>query len=480
MKHTLAIVLGITAAALGQGQAPQPLWQITFGAADSTDAKGLSPDGAGGVFVVGNTFTNLYGPSAGLNDAFIGRYDASGNLIWGRQFGSASLDGAGGVCSDGAGGAFVSGSTYWDMVPGIYFGEHDAFLARYDQDGNQLWLRQFGTAESESASFVCPDGAGGVYAAGMTRGDMGGPNAGYRDCFLARYNADGEQMWLRQFGTEWDDWCEGLVADGAGGVYIGGDTPGNLGSPNLGGLDGWLARFDASGQMTWIRQMGTPASDSLQPEIADDKGFWAIGWSLGSFFGPAIGSHDVVIGRFNASGELLWGRQFGSIAPDSAESAASDGAGGVYLCGLTFGALAGPAPGVGQTHSYLVRYDGSGNQLWARQWNNAPAYPGNGTVETWARAAAPDDRGGVYVGGTIWDGSNSTRRAFLMRFPGPCYPNCDNSTAQPILNVLDFVCFLQKFAAGDPYANCDQSTNPPLLNIADFACFLQKFTEACP
>jgi hypothetical protein len=61
-----------------------------------------------------------------------------------------------------------------------------------------------------------------------------------------------------------------------------------------------------------------------------------------------------------------------------------------------------------------------------------------------------------------------------------CYANCDNSTAAPILNIADFVCFQQKFAAGDPYANCDGSTAPPVLNIADFVCFQQHFAAGCP
>jgi serine protease AprX len=61
-----------------------------------------------------------------------------------------------------------------------------------------------------------------------------------------------------------------------------------------------------------------------------------------------------------------------------------------------------------------------------------------------------------------------------------CYANCDGSTAEPILNVADFTCFLNKFAAGDPYANCDQSTAPPILNVADFSCFLNKFAAGCP
>ena len=60
-----------------------------------------------------------------------------------------------------------------------------------------------------------------------------------------------------------------------------------------------------------------------------------------------------------------------------------------------------------------------------------------------------------------------------------CYANCDGSTTAPILNVLDFACFLNKFAAGDPYANCDRSTTAPLLNVLDFSCFLNKFAAGC-
>ena len=61
-----------------------------------------------------------------------------------------------------------------------------------------------------------------------------------------------------------------------------------------------------------------------------------------------------------------------------------------------------------------------------------------------------------------------------------CYANCDRSTLSPKLNVLDFICFLNKFAANDPYANCDQSTITPAINISDFVCFLDKFAAGCP
>jgi hypothetical protein len=59
-----------------------------------------------------------------------------------------------------------------------------------------------------------------------------------------------------------------------------------------------------------------------------------------------------------------------------------------------------------------------------------------------------------------------------------CYANCDTG-GTPILNVGDFTCFLQLFAAGYYYGNCDRSTTPPTLNIADFTCFLQRFAAGC-
>ena len=69
----------------------------------------------------------------------------------------------------------------------------------------------------------------------------------------------------------------------------------------------------------------------------------------------------------------------------------------------------------------------------------------------------------------------------LLQLPvaNTCYANCDGSTTPPILNVLDFTCFLNKFAAGATYANCDASTTPPVLNVLDFACFLNRFAAGC-
>src|SRR5262249_15989351 len=71
-------------------------------------------------------------------------------------------------------------------------------------------------------------------------------------------------------------------------------------------------------------------------------------------------------------------------------------------------------------------------------------------------------------------------RACFETQPPVCYANCDGSTTQPVLNVIDFACFLNRYASGDTYANCDGSTTPPQLNVLDFACFLNSYAAGCP
>lgn len=77
--------------------------------------------------------------------------------------------------------------------------------------------------------------------------------------------------------------------------------------------------------------------------------------------------------------------------------------------------------------------------------------------------------GDFLLGGGFWYGVGGAA----------CYANCDNSTTPPILNILDFICFQNKYAMNDPYANCDLSTSIPVLNALDFICFQNAFSAGC-
>jgi hypothetical protein len=87
-----------------------------------------------------------------------------------------------------------------------------------------------------------------------------------------------------------------------------------------------------------------------------------------------------------------------------------------------------------------------------------------------------------YANSTPANASGIAIFAATLSYPAgqACYANCDGSTQPPILNVLDFNCFLNAFSAGASYANCDNSTQPPVLNVLDFNCFLNRFSAGCP
>lgn len=81
--------------------------------------------------------------------------------------------------------------------------------------------------------------------------------------------------------------------------------------------------------------------------------------------------------------------------------------------------------------------------------------------------------------GIAGSGSRMGMNGIQLVYLGECYANCDGSTAPPILNVNDFACFMNRFAANDPLANCDHSTTPPTLNVNDFICFTSQFAAGC-
>jgi hypothetical protein len=90
--------------------------------------------------------------------------------------------------------------------------------------------------------------------------------------------------------------------------------------------------------------------------------------------------------------------------------------------------------------------------------------------------------GAVYVaarGALSIISSDDTQVWELAGAACPCYANCDGSTAAPVLNVNDFICFQSRFAAGDGDANCDGSTAEPVLNVNDFVCFQGRFAGGC-
>jgi hypothetical protein len=80
-----------------------------------------------------------------------------------------------------------------------------------------------------------------------------------------------------------------------------------------------------------------------------------------------------------------------------------------------------------------------------------PGTPFAGDLQAWVRSGrlSPD---WLRVATDIVGGSPAPafNMSFQLKGEALCYANCDGSTAEPALNVLDFNCFLNRFAAGCP------------------------------
>ena len=393
------IIIGITIlcmASLAIAEDPyQVAWSAQIGTPDNDYITSVTGDSLGNSYICGRTSGDLYGSNAGRGDVFLAKYDPSGNEIWHQQFGTLTWDEGMSVATDAAGNSYVAGKTRGDLFqPNL--GDYDAFLAKIDASGNEVWSRQIGTSAWDEASFTTIDSSGNIYIAGHTEGSLSGPTAGGEDILVTKFDPSGNELWSRQIGTAGDDRGRSVAVDASGNIYITGETSGSLAGEHLGEEDAFLIKLDASGDDLWSLQMGTPDTDSPRSVAVDASGNAYIGgWTRGDLGlgGPDADGResDAFLAKFDPSGNELWARQFGT--PDAAEGFGNvvlDAAGDVYVGGNTSGDLGGTNEGAADV--FLTKFDASGNELWNQQFGSSGSDS--------AYAIAMDASGDIYFAGT--------------------------------------------------------------------------------
>jgi hypothetical protein len=234
------------------------------------------------------------------------------------------------------GGSYTAGFTNFSLDGKPYHHRYDAFLTRYDADGDKLWTRQFGTNGTDQALAISVSGTD-VYVAGSTDGRFPKQRAnGGTDAFVARFDAGGRLAWLKQFGTHRDD--EGAaISASADWIVLAGTTrgpldrqrlhgpsdafvmrldnersreldeaprrerrgPGPLGRAARGpgvprgtteGLhhtvadqDGFVAGFDRRGRPAWRYPLGRSDTDAITSIVPRAEGVYFAGWTSGTF-----------------------------------------------------------------------------------------------------------------------------------------------------------------------------------------------------
>jgi hypothetical protein len=399
-------------------------WAKQFGSSDDDFSTGIATDKDGNIYLTGGTYGDLAGKNTGVDDewdystadAWVAKYDNNGKQIWARQFGTSTWDYSGAIALDKDGNIYLTGGTYGDLAGKNVGSDNewgtltsDVWIAKYDNNGEQIWAKQFGSSTRDGSSAIATDNNGNVYLTGSTEGDLAGENANEydTDAWVAKYDNNGEQIWAKQFGSSDDDFSNGIATDNNGNVYLTGSTEGDLASKNLGQYDVWFAKYDSNGEQIWAKQFGSSSSDgSVAIKLDKDENIYLSGSTYGNLAGQnvpvynaqnvAVYNTDAWVAKYDNNGEQIWAKQFGSVYGDYSSGITIDNDNNVYLTGAIDGNFyeGFSENNVSQPWSidaWVAKYDNNGEQIWTKQF---------GTLrKDSSTKIVTDDNGNIYLTG---------------------------------------------------------------------------------
>jgi hypothetical protein len=225
------------------------IWQRTYGGAGYDVANALQPTADGGYVVAG--VTTSFG--SGLDDAWVLKLDASGNVVWQKTYGGPGGEYARSVQPTADGGYIVAGATMTAA------GALDAWLLKLDAGGDVSWQKTYGGAAGDAAASVQPTADGGYVVAGFTFSF----GAGDSDVWVLKLDTGGNVAWQRTYGGPFTDQGTSVRSTGDGGYIVAAYTD----SFGAGGArDAWVLKLDANGAIVGCADIGT--SNALPAQSA--------------------------------------------------------------------------------------------------------------------------------------------------------------------------------------------------------------------
>jgi hypothetical protein len=243
------------------------IWAEQVGGQFFDQGYSITTDPEGNAIVTGRfsgsvDFGDTTLTSTRLFNTFITKYDANGNYLWARKAGGKD-DFAFGITSDAQGNSLVTG--YFQETGnfnGILLtsaGSGDIFIAKYDQDGSLLWVRQAGGDDLDMGYCITTDDEGNTSVSGFFVGTATFEDttltSTFKDIFIAKYDVDGNLLQAIQAEGSGTDEGYGIATDGTGntfltGLFEGEASFGNITLDSDGEEDVFIAKFgpgDATG-----------------------------------------------------------------------------------------------------------------------------------------------------------------------------------------------------------------------------------------
>ena len=233
---------------------------------------------------------------------------------------------------------------------------------------------------------------------------------GDTDGYIAKFNNQGQLVWMTYFGGEGSDEIDGIDIDTSNNIYIVGTTTSvnNIASTNAyqtllnGSSDFIIGKFTENGTRIWSSYFGGSGGEFAYPgtapstssakrlQISHDKfdSFYIAGYSMSPSMGdqntfqPQQENTSCIITKFSNNGVKLWTTYYGyfieGVSIDSWINGLSADQNGLYVRGTFFqyqpsfpynnyfGDLNGVVPNPNVMYSsYLSKFDVNGNRIWS-------------------------------------------------------------------------------------------------------------------
>lgn len=269
------------------------------------------------------------------------------DTIWTRTHGGGNDDFGFSIVPTSDNGFIITGK----IMP--VFGRFwDTYLLKTDASGDTLWLKTYGSEYDELGASVQQTTDGGYILAGSTQ-PFG---LGYVKVYLVKTDATGDTLWTKTLGETENDAAYAVRQTADNGYAMTGYSF----SWVTGGPDVFLMKTNSQGDVMWTKTYGGLYDDmGYSLEQTTDGGYVIAG-----FKGEPL-EHDVFILKTDSKGDTIWTKTYGGRYDDVASSIQQTRDGGYIAVGHTTSFTADQNPDV-----YLIKTDSKGDTLWTRTYGD--------------------------------------------------------------------------------------------------------------
>ncbi len=367
-------------------------WVRSFGGSGEETAQKVIATTDGGYAVLGysnSTDGDLLGKSSSVNDYWLLRLDADGNLQWSKTYGGSKDDKGQSLVQTKDGGFALTGYAMSDDGDGSQNnGFHDNWILKLDAQGAIQWEKSFGFSGHDHSYDIIETLDGGLFFSGFLditsaradgfteKGSTSSTAHGVGEFWGTKLDPQGNIEWRKYFGGTNNDRSHAVVQSNDGGFLLSGFSESEDFdiTTSRGSYDFWVLKIDGRGELLWERSFGGSGIEiSYDMEKTGDNGYVIVGntFSTDKDVSKNNGESDMWLIKLDDSGNLIWERNFGGTAFDAAQSVSLSTDGGFIITGNSKSDSGDVLSNAGENDIWLVKTNANGKIVWQKSFGGA-------------------------------------------------------------------------------------------------------------